>query len=163
MVFLKKKIVSIRALVQILASCHTERGDEVLCVFDGNHAIFHFFVNFLCYSMGSLYFVNFPCYSMGIWGLRSFGGGRTYGRTYVRTSGNSPLCPTGHRPFGAAARKRQNSHWISLVIAHKASNMPSQDIWKFTPLSYRTSALLGCCPKRVKWDWRTDGRTDKPT
>ena len=26
-------------------------------------------------------------------------------RTDVRTSGNSPLCPTGHRPFGAAAQK----------------------------------------------------------
>ena len=24
--------------------------------------------------------------------------------------------------------------------------MPSQDVWKFTPVSYRTSALLGCCP-----------------
>ena len=32
-------------------------------------------------------------------------GGGTYGRTDVRTSGNSPLCPTGHRPFGAAAQK----------------------------------------------------------
>ena len=35
---------------------------------------------------------------------RGLGGG-TYGRTDVRTSGNSPLCPTGHRPFGAAAQK----------------------------------------------------------
>ena len=33
-------------------------------------------------------------------GLRSFGGG-----TDVRTYGNSPLCPTGHRPFRAAAHK----------------------------------------------------------
>ena len=36
--------------------------------------------------------------------IESSGGGtdvRTYGRTY----GNSPLCPTGHRPFGAAAQK----------------------------------------------------------
>ena len=24
---------------------------------------------------------------------------------YRRTYGNSPLCPTGHRPFGAAAQK----------------------------------------------------------
>ena len=34
--------------------------------------------------------------------LRSFSGGGRYGRTNVRTdgrtSGNSPLCPTGHRP-----------------------------------------------------------------
>ena len=27
------------------------------------------------------------------------------GRTDGQTSGNSPLCPTGHRPFGAAAQK----------------------------------------------------------
>ena len=30
---------------------------------------------------------------------------RTDGRTYGWTYGNSPLCPTGHRPFGAAAQK----------------------------------------------------------
>ena len=24
--------------------------------------------------------------------------------------------------------------------------MPSQDVWKFTPVSYRTSALWGRCP-----------------
>ena len=35
-----------------------------------------------------------------IWGLRSFRGG-----TYVRN--RSPLCPTGHRPFGAAAQKER--------------------------------------------------------
>ena len=35
---------------------------------------------------------------------RGLGGG-TYVRTDVRTSGNSPLCPTGHRPFEAAAQK----------------------------------------------------------
>ena len=38
-----------------------------------------------------------------IWGLRGALGGDV--RTDVRTSGNSPLCPTGHRPFGAAAQK----------------------------------------------------------
>ena len=27
------------------------------------------------------------------------------GHTDGRTCGNSPLCPTGHRPFGAAAQK----------------------------------------------------------
>ena len=31
--------------------------------------------------------------------------GRTDVRTYGRTYGNSPLCPTGLRPFGAAAQK----------------------------------------------------------
>ena len=40
----------------------------------------------------------------------------------------------------------QNSHRISWKIATKALNMPSQDIWKFTPMSYRTSALWGRCP-----------------
>ena len=31
--------------------------------------------------------------------------GRMDGRTDGRMSGNSPLCPTGHWPFGAAAQK----------------------------------------------------------
>ena len=33
------------------------------------------------------------------------GGGHTEGHTDVQMSGNSSLCPTGHRPFGAAAQK----------------------------------------------------------
>ena len=44
--------------------------------------------------------------------LRSFGGGgdvmtrgHTDGQMDRLTSGNSPLCPTGRRPFGAAAQK----------------------------------------------------------
>ena len=36
---------------------------------------------------------------------RGLGEGHMDVRTDVRTSGNSPLCPTGHRPFGAAAQK----------------------------------------------------------
>ena len=40
----------------------------------------------------------------------------------------------------------QNFHWISWKIAPKASNMPSQDVWKFTSVSYRTSALWNRCP-----------------
>ena len=39
-------------------------------------------------------------------GLRPLKGGtegRTDGRTDGRTYGNSPLCSTGHQPFGAAA------------------------------------------------------------
>ena len=60
-------------------------------------------------------------------------------------------------------KRIQNSHWItwkltmkgkkiqcSLLITRKvtpkASNVPSQDVWKFTPVSYRTSALWGRCP-----------------
>ena len=40
--------------------------------------------------------------------LRPRGGdGRTDGRTEGWTSRNSPLCPTGHWPFGAAAQKRE--------------------------------------------------------
>ena len=68
-------------------------------LFNGKHEFFAFFVNFLCYSMGSLHFDNFPCYPMGIWRM---GGGRT-------------------------------------------------DVWKFTPVSYRTSALWDRCPKKVSW------------
>ena len=41
-------------------------------------------------------------------------------------------------------------------IAPKASNMPSQDVWKFTPVSYRTSALWGRCPKRRNHDLNTN-------
>ena len=42
--------------------------------------------------------------------------------------------------------KNQCSHLITWKIAPKASNVPSQDIWKFTPVSYRTAALWGRCP-----------------
>ena len=34
--------------------------------------------------------------------------GRMDGRTDVRTSGNSPLCPIGHRPFG-----ERNNEWTN--------------------------------------------------
>ena len=40
-------------------------------------------------------------------------------------------------------KKMQNSQWISWKII---PNMLSQHIWKFTPVSYRTSALWGRCP-----------------
>ena len=42
--------------------------------------------------------------------------------------------------------KMKNSYWITWKVATKASNMPSQGLWKFTPVSYRTLALWGCCP-----------------
>ena len=38
-------------------------------------------------------------------GLRGLIWGLTDEWTDIRMSGNSPLCPTGHRPFGAAAKK----------------------------------------------------------
>ena len=37
------------------------------------------------------------------------------------------------------------------------------DVWKFTPVSYRTSALWDRCPKRLQRDGPTDGPTDLPT
>ena len=44
-----------------------------------------------------------------VWGVDGpRGGGWKDGRTEGRTSGNSPLCPTGHRPFGAAAQKGED-------------------------------------------------------
>ena len=42
--------------------------------------------------------------------------------------------------------KMQNFYCMTWKVAAKASNMPSQDVWKFTPVSYRTSALWGRCP-----------------
>ena len=48
--------------------------------------------------------------------------GRTEGRTY----GNSPLCPTGHQPFGAAAQK--GAFLVNVVIVYcfsKNSEMTS--------------------------------------
>ena len=39
-----------------------------------------------------------------------------------------------------------NSHWISWIIAPKAWNVSSQDVRKFTSVSYRTSALWGRYP-----------------
>ena len=84
--------------------------------------IFYYFFNFPCYSIGNLFFfLNFLKFSMLFNGKFSFcqfsmlfngnlrlenlwgGDGRTDGRTDVRNG--SPLCPTGHRPFGAAAQK----------------------------------------------------------
>ena len=37
------------------------------------------------------------------------------------------------------------------------------DVWKFTPVSYRTSALWGRCPKRGPTDEPTEGRMDGRT
>ena len=101
-------------------------------LFNENFTFFSLFTSFLYYLMGISrffivlsifhiiqwefkflsFFINFPYYSMGILhslGLRASGGdvwmyGRTDGWTDVW---NSPLCPTGHRPFGTAAQKRR--------------------------------------------------------
>ena len=45
-----------------------------------------------------------------------------------------------------------NSYWITWQIDKKLKkiakfpNVPSQDVWKFTPVSYRTLALWSRCP-----------------
>ena len=49
---------------------------------------------------------NFPWYSLGISCLfQLFGGVPKDRRIYTPMYGNSHLCPTEHRPFGAAAQK----------------------------------------------------------
>ena len=44
------------------------------------------------------------------------GDGQTDGWTYVQTYGNSPLFPTGHRPFGAAAQKGTDKEFIVVAV-----------------------------------------------
>ena len=57
---------------------------------------------------GKFVFCQFPMLFNGNLRLEKLREGwGTYGWTDVRTSGNSILCPTGHRPFGAAAQKEQ--------------------------------------------------------
>ena len=43
-------------------------------------------------------------------------------------------------------KKIQCSHWITRKVAPKASNVPSQDIWKFTPCVLQDISLLGPLP-----------------
>merc|ERR1712105_584897 len=61
----------------------------------------------------------------------------------LRTSGNSPLCPTGHRPFGAAAQK-----------ASKTLVCPLFD--SITSTDQRTNGLTDQRTERPK-DQRTEG------
>ena len=89
--------------------------------FNGNFTFSHFSKIF-CVFNGKQVFCQFPMLFNGnlklekLWG----GGERTDRRMYVRTDkctygrtyGNSPLCPTGHRPFGAAAQKSRDFYWI---------------------------------------------------
>ena len=67
--------------------------------------ISHFciFCQFSMLFNGNFAFLQFFMLFNGNMRIRSFGG--RGGLTDVRTSGNSLLCPTGHRPFGAAAQK----------------------------------------------------------
>ena len=94
--------------------------------------------------MGSLHFDNFPCYPMGIWGMRSFrGGGRTDVRTYRWMYGNSPLCPTGHRPFGAAAQKGNDG---LTEHVHKTKNQEGNEVSIFLGF-----AIFSCGPSTL-WE-----------
>ena len=97
--------MSIAKLQKNPVYCHSHPGLAVRHMCQWESRIFAFFVNFPCYSMGILHFLNFPCYSMEFEAQKLQLGGGTDGWTYGRTSGNSPLCPTGHWPFGAAAQK----------------------------------------------------------
>ena len=55
-------------------------------------------VIFPCYSMGSLHFVIFPCYSMEIWELRRLGGGRTDGCKEIHPCVLQDIGPLGPQP-----------------------------------------------------------------
>ena len=72
-------------------------------LFNGNFTFFSFFGQFSMLFNGELAFCQFSMLFNGNLRIGSLGGGN--GRTYGRTYGNSPLCSTGHRPFGAAAQK----------------------------------------------------------
>ena len=133
-----------------------------------------FFINFPCYLMGSLHIINFPRYSMGIWGLRSFGGGD--GQTY--TINGSPLCPTGHWPFGAAAQKGdQPTNRRSNQLTGRPTKWPTnwltgcrfalhatENWWikndKQLPLTYGTNST-NVCLNGV--EWALGSWVDEPT
>ena len=66
---------------------------------------------------------------------RGLGGGRTYVRTDVRNG--SPLCPTGHRPFGAAAQKGEEEE-------EEEKNSRKSVRWSAVP-----DALLGMIAEEV--------------
>ena len=76
-------------------------------LFNGNFIFFSFLYQFSMLFNGNFAFLQFSMLFNGNMRLRSFGGGGMDGWTDGRSSGNLPLCPTGHRPFGAAAQKRK--------------------------------------------------------
>ena len=59
------------------------------------------------------------------------GGGdrRTEGRTDGRTYGNSPLCSTGHRPFGAAAQKEEEEEEGEGEISPMCKSIDLRPLW----------------------------------
>ena len=69
------------------------------------------------------------------WGFDGQGGGRKDGRTEGRTSRNSPLCPTGHRPFWAAAQKARLNmynykHYGTLLPNEWCKHKKIGDVWE---------------------------------
>ena len=97
-------------------------------------------MNFLCCSIGISYFfnffINFPCYSMGILHFFNF---PCYS---METWGSEALAGGGNRRTYVRTDVRM-------------------DVWKFTPVSYRTSALWGRCPKRIKQKFKEFFQTQK--
>ena len=86
--------------------------------------------------------------------LRPRGGGRTDGRTEGRkdgrtegrTSRNSPLCPTGHRPFGAAAQKVSKMLIFPLFYSITSTDRQTdrQTDWQTDKTSHRVA-----CPQPI--------------
>ena len=71
--------------------------------------------------------------------------GRKDGRTDGRTSRNSPLCSTGHRPFGAAAQKAQI--WqISCNFFHKLAKLYTILLTMATKIGWKKLGFV--------FDWR---------
>ena len=92
-------------------------------IFNGNFAFFSISCQFAILFNGNftffLVFIKFPCYSMGYMHFSCF---------FVNFPSYS-MGIWGLESFGGGMDRRT-------------------DIWKFTPVSYRTSALWGRCPKR---------------
>ena len=68
--------------------------------------------------------------------------GRMDGRTHVRTSGNTPLCPTGHRPFGAAPQKRIQSG-LEFTLYEKEVGQQTLPTRAGTELPFVESEVIG--------------------
>ena len=113
---------------------------QLSMLFNRNFAFFQFLVNLPCYSMGILhfsqfslfsmlfngnhaifhFFVNFLCYSMG--------------SLYFVNFPCYSMGIQGLRSFGGGDVRTNGRTDVQT------------DVWKFTPVTYRTSALWGRCP-----------------
>ena len=84
---------------------HFSQFSLIFYVIQWESCNFSLFCKFSMLFNGKLVFCQFPMLFNGNLRLEKLWGGRTDRRTNVRTSGDSPQYPTGHRPFGAAAQK----------------------------------------------------------